>query len=209
MKGKLSTSIIKSVFLSGLPSQNPLSEEVLSLKGMSGKRFRCFINHLLRELKNNISYLEVGVYTGSTSIAALYNNNIKDYILIDNWSQFGKVKDEFLSNFTSILKQQPNIISQDCFSVSLLQKNINVYFYDGDHSELSHYNALRHFYANLAQTFIFIVDDWSYNDVQNGTMRAISDLKLKVDYFWEHKYNSLCENKEEWWNGVGVFVMSK
>jgi hypothetical protein len=72
--------------------------------------------------------------------------------------------------------------------------------YDGNHTNENHYNALLHYYNCLDDIFIFIVDDWNWKDVRDGTINSIQKLNLKVLYEKEIRF---------WWNGIYVAILQK
>jgi hypothetical protein len=213
-KNKLKDILVKSYLESNFKGMPYLPDIVKKVEGKSGQKFRCFLNNILNKAGSEAKYLEIGLYHGSTSIAALYNNiqTIKDYWLIDNWSQFDGVKETFITNFKTVFQSPPKIIDNDCFKIDPIQHGIadvNIYFYDGDHSPTSHFQALQHYYTSFAKSFIYIVDDWSRSDIEYYTLYSIEQQKFTIEYFNEVKYPTLCENKDDWWNGVGMFVLSK
>ncbi len=75
-----------------------------------------------------------------------------------------------------------SIIRNDSFNLKPEQlealKNINTYFYDGGHYEWQHEKALTYYYKNLANVFIFIVDDWAHEPAVKGTRKALKDLNF-------------------------------
>jgi hypothetical protein len=87
--------------------------------------------------------------------------------------------------------------------------------YDGNHSEENHYNALLHFYSCLDDIFIFIVDDWNWKIVRDGTINSIQKLNLKVMYEKEIRlttddsHTPHSEAKDTWWNGIYVDILQK
>lgn len=190
-----------------IPTQ--VDEKILSIKGFSGKEYKQFSNRLL-SLPIVKNYLEIGVWYGSTAIAGLKGNTNKlNYWVVDNFSQFGSPKQDFLNNWNDNIGGDPNLIDEDCFKINLQQKgikDIDVYFYDGDHEEKDHYLALQYYYESMADSFIYLVDDWCWPKVQTGTFRAIQELNLKVEM---HVGFYGYENSNGWWNGCGVFVFKK
>jgi len=87
--------------------------------------------------------------------------------------------------------------------------------YDGNHTDESHYRALSHYYDCLDDVFIYIVDDWNWLEVRNGTNNAIQNLNLRVLYEKEirltgdntHTPHPLARNT--WWNGIYVAILQK
>jgi len=138
-------------------------------------------------------------------------------VCIDNWSEFGGPKGEFLVNFEKFKgENDATFIENDCYKVdvSLLPK-FNIYMYDGNHTDESHYKALLHYYNCLDDVFIFIVDDWNWEDVRNGTLASIQTLNLKVLYEKEirltldNSHTPQPEAKDTWWNGMYVAILQK
>jgi uncharacterized protein YdcH (DUF465 family) len=88
--------------------------------------------------------------------------------------------------------------------------------YDGAHSNESHYNALTHYYNCLDDLFIFIVDDWNWKPVRDGTIDSIKKLKLNVLY--EKAIRTTDDDshpewgspeQKEWHNGIYVAIFQK
>ena len=138
-------------------------------------------------------------------------------VCIDNWSEFGGPKSEFLNNFYKFKgDNNATFIEDDCFKVDVLTlPKFNIYMYDGNHTNDSHYKALLHYYNCLDDLFIFIVDDWNWIDVRDGTMNSIRKLKLKILYEKEIRLtfdNSHTQQplaSETWHNGIYVAILKK
>lgn len=175
-------------------------EMVGSLKGMSSP----YIWHFLSNIVDGY-YLEVGTWKGSTLKAALYGKPIlKNVVAIDNFSEFGKVAEQFKEQTSGL---EFTFIEDNCFNVRLPHK-FRTYFYDGNHSEGSQYKALTHFIHNMEPEFTYIVDDYNEQSVQKGTERAIHDLKLTI--LEKHiKLTPGNGHKQTWWNGFAVYRLRK
>jgi hypothetical protein len=191
-----------------------LSQEILFIEGKSGNKTR----HLYNNICNipGAKYLEIGTWKGSSVCSAMCGNKAK-VVCIDNWSEFGGPKREFITNFNTYKgENEARFIEQDCFKVdiSLLPK-FNIYMYDGNHTKDSHYRALVHYYDCLDNTFVFIVDDWNWQDVRNGTYESIKLLNLSVLYEREirlttdNSHTSPQLAKETWHNGIYVAILKK
>jgi hypothetical protein len=202
---------------SKIDPNTPIGKEILNYQGMSGTKTRHLYNNLL-EIEN-AKYLEIGTWYGSSSISAVYKNKV-DALFIDNWSQFDGDRTIFQNAIEKYLTKdsQCQLLESDCWKVNLnkIPKNFNIYLYDGGHTEEDHYQALNYYYDNLDDVFIFLVDDWCWLDVRQGTWRAIREKKLKVRFIQEtflsqeELYNFPShQGKETWWNGIGIFVLEK
>lgn len=185
-----------------------INDFVKNIEGMTGIKTRHLYNNIVG--MPDARYLEIGTWKGSSVCAAMMNNQA-EVLCVDNWSQFAGPKDEFLFNFNQCKgKNNATFMETDCFQIDI--NNIgkyNIYLYDGDHNYEVHYKALSYFLNCLDDMFIFIIDDWNWGDVRNGTLNAINDLNLKT--LWSKEINTPIHEaaQHDWWNGVAVFLLEK
>lgn len=196
------------------------NDGILNYKGMTGIYTRHFYNNLCsdeRIFDDDIRYLEIGTWNGSSSISTMYKNKVKG-TFIDNWSEFGGDSANFTSNLEKYTgTKNYKFIENDCWTLDTKKiGKYNVYLYDGGHTEDDHYKSLVYYYDNLEDTFIFMVDDWDWKDVRDGTFRAIKDLGLDIKFKHEiilddSELLNMPEHtgKNTWWNGIGIFILSK
>lgn len=206
--------IVKSAFQNAENNTSKITTDIISMDGMSGTKTRHFYNNLLSSPDSR--YLEIGTWKGSSVCSAMCGNKAK-VVCIDNWSGFGGPKNEFLANF-SRFKGENNaaFIENDCYSIDISKlPKFNIYMYDGDHTYDSHYRALLHYYGCLDDVFIFIVDDWNWSDVREGTRKSIEKLNLTVLYekeirlTWDNSVTPQPQLSQGWWNGIYVAVLKK
>jgi len=219
---KLVYHIVKSI-LSALENKSNIDpntkegKEILEFEGYTGTKTRHFYNNICSELEN-INYLEIGTWKGSSSISAVYKNKING-LFIDNWCQFGGNVEDFVNVISKYCGDSDcAFIEDNCWDIDLetLDKKFNVYLFDGDHAELDHYKALEYYLPVLDDEFIFLVDDWNWPNVRDGTMRAINELDLIVEFRHEEfvsgdelKGMPNHKGKQTWWNGIGIFLLKK
>ncbi len=211
------TIAVEQAFDEALASDHNLPDDLIRLPGMTGRKYRYFINNLVR-LVDNPRYLEVGSYTGSSVCAAIASNRATA-IAIDNWSQFDGPKDEFLANIERFGSDAVDltILEQDFRTVGWanLPKS-NIYLFDGPHAAADQYDGLALALPALDDTFVFIVDDYNWTEVRDGTARAIADLGLVIDCGIEiltttddtHPTMLIRENSD-WHNGYFIAVLRK
>jgi hypothetical protein len=198
---------LDSCFLNAENEVSKITTGIIRMEGMSGVKTRHFYNNLLN--KDDARYLEIGTWKGSSVCSAMCGNKAK-VVCIDNWSEFGGPKNEFLTNFNAYKgENDARFIEQDCYKVdvSTLPK-FNMYMYDGDHTKDSHYKALVHYYECLDDIFIFIVDDWNWEDVRTGTQESLKQLQLSVLYEKEI-FTPRVGMPDTWWNGIYVAILQK
>ena len=184
--------------------ESKITKEIIEMEGMSGIKTRHFYNNLLN--RDDARYLEIGTWKGSSVCSAMCGNKAK-VVCIDNWSQFGGPKTEFIQNFKKYKGYQVDVESLPSF---------NIYMYDGEHSKENHSRALTHFYDCLDDTFVFIVDDWNWRHVREGTLESFQHLKLKTLYSKEIRttYNDRdvifgSPEQKAWHNGIYVAILQK
>ena len=206
-------NLIEHVKKSVENSRNHISDiddRVLAIEGMSNRKVRHLFNNITKI--DNCNYLEIGCWKGSTCISALYKNKINKHWIIDNFSLFGGPREEFLTNFRTILGYEPNLIDKHYRSFDPVKdygiENVNVYFYDGEHDDSNQSYALGHYMNSFSNEFIYICDDWFWWQVEKMTREAIRTLNLTILYE-EVLPQRTKEDEDLWWNGLFVGILKK
>lgn len=206
---------LENCFEKAARKESKLIPEVHDIPGMTGEMTRHFYNNLLS--MDDVTYLEIGAWAGSSSCAAMYGNKAK-VTIIENFSGFGGPKESFLNNYEKYKGENDSVfIEADCFKVdvSIFRDKFNIYLWDADHSEQSHFMALDYFLPAMDDIFIYVADDWNYEEVRKGTQRAIEKNGLSV--LWNKEIRLTDNNqhtpadlaKESWHNGINVFLLKK
>lgn len=213
-------ALIKSAFNKALREDTELPGWILSLHGMSGKRYRIFINNLVKSL-NDARYLEVGSWSGSTACSAIFGN--KAYCAcIDNWSEFGGPRDEFQKNVKNAISAD-GINDLHCYEQDFRTVDyegigkFNIYLFDGPHSTQDQYDGLVYALPALENVFIFIVDDWNDPRPRDGTRQALEELGIEVVYSMQIRtsngidrvYPEVVLQHSHWHNGYFISVCKK
>lgn len=191
---------------------------IYSIRGMSGKKYRYFMNNFIRSLPE-AHYLEVGSWAGSTLCSVVHRNRVRA-VAIDNWSLFGGPKDEFMKNLLRYRspKADVTIIEADFRKVDYTKMGhpFNVYLFDGPHEKQDQYDGLAMALPCLDKRFVFIVDDWNWIPVQDGTFEAIEACGLRIIYSATIKTSSDGRQPEHnigprsnWHNGYFISVLEK
>jgi hypothetical protein len=157
---------------------------IYSIKGMSGKKYRYFINQLVRN-NANPRYLEVGSWAGSTLCSAIHGNKVKA-VAIDNWSEFGGPKETFMQNVQYFSSPDAKVFFYEsdfrAVDYGKIGETFNIYLFDGPHEAKDQYDGLDLALTCLEDQFVFIVDDWNWDRVREGTFAAIEKCGLNVLY---------------------------
>ena len=155
-------------------------------------------------------YLEIGTWKGSSVRSAMAGNKAT-VVCIDDWSEFGDAKDEFLNNFEKHKGyNKAKFIEADCFSVDVTTLGkFNIYLYDGRHYSSDQQMALTHYVDCMDDIFIYVVDDWNWDEVRSSTLEAMTKLNLEIIWSKEVITGVDDHDVENWWNGIGIFVLGK
>lgn len=188
----------------------------LKIRGMSGWRYRLLMNRLVHLLEPT-SYLEVGSWKGSTLCSAIYNNKVQA-VAIDNWSEFGGPKDEFLRNVSIYKNDDCNLdfIESDFRKVNYSSLgSFEIYLFDGPHAEVDQHDGIILALPSLADEFVLIIDDWNLPQVSLGTRRALKEANLAILHSIEIRTTvdgsvpKIHSEISEWHNGYFIAVLSK
>ena len=172
---------VEKAFERALNGQSKIPADLLALQGMSGQKYRKFINNLV-ELTPDASYLEVGSWAGSTLCSEIYNNKVRS-MAIDNWSEFGGPRDQFFANVgkfagpsaaVSFLNSDFRAVRFDAIGT------FNIYLFDGPHSKKDQYDGMALAKPALDDVSVVIVDDWNWLEVRNGTFDALRDAQYQI-----------------------------
>lgn len=184
-----------------------LPQSLLELEGMSSPRVRILLNELCAS--EDCHYLEIGAYKGATALAASYGNP-GSFTAIEDFSEFDRPRNTLLANLDRWWRHcNLRLIESDCWMVQPERvKPVNVFFYDGSHSENEQQQAFTHFDSAFADEFIAVVDDWNASHVRRGTRRAFADLRYTIAE--EHTLHSRFNGDADgWWNGVHIARIGK
>lgn len=211
----LGASLLTSLHLAN-SGRSPLPSWIMNLSGMSGRRYRRLVNNLVRLVPDPV-YLEVGSWKGSTACAAVWSNHC-EIICIDNWSEFGGPRDEFLENIErASASNSLQVIEDDFRAVNFgkLQPKANIYLFDGPHGERDQFEGIAMALPGLRQEFVLIVDDFNWAQVREGTFRALLEKDLTVLCSVTIRTNAagldpkILFEKSDWHNGYFLAVVTK
>ena len=208
--------LVKHSFDQALNNESYLPPEIRDIDGMSGQKYRTFINNLVRSCLSP-RYLEVGSWTGSTATAAL-SGNCASALCIDNWSEYGGPKDRFFQNMKNVLSKKIQFKFMECDFRSVDYGSIgkfNIYLFDGPHEEVDQYDGIVMVQPALTDTFFLIVDDWNWRAVRVGTLRALAATGCHLEYCIEvrttldgsHAFH--WGKRSDWHNGYFIAVVRK
>jgi hypothetical protein len=188
-----------------------------NLQGMSGMKTRHFYNNLcsLRiDPNRKTEYIEAGTYMGSSLVSAMYMNGATTSgTVIETWKYFGG-REAFYANLQKydIGIDSLTILEGDFFTADLssLNKTYDIYMYDADHSYDSQYQAITYVWPYLADLgAVIVVDDWNRIRVRQGTLDGLEAVGAHIVDRFEIMHDAVDELPDEFWNGIGIFIVTK
>ena len=190
----------------------PTWQDVIDLEGFSSEKVRALLNAVVLPIPNP-RILEVGSYQGSTAVAMCFENDVDCIHMVDNHSEFGDTRQQLMAN-AKRFSLPANIHDLDYFSQLPAGvfggTKFDVYLYDGPHDEEKHASELAVAYPHLADLFLYIVDDYSWDHVRRGCDAGLAAMSDRVTVIKRRAYESRVTNdREGYWNGLLVAVCKK
>ena len=103
---------VETAFQNAENKISKITDEIINMEGMTGTKTRHFYNNLLN--MDDARYLEIGTWKGSSVCSAMCGNRAT-VTCIDNWSEFGGPKSDFLINFEKYKgENNANFIEDNC-----------------------------------------------------------------------------------------------
>ncbi len=207
---------VDKAFYQALDGSGNIDPAVLAIDGMSGRKYRLLINNLIAAVPD-ARYLEIGTWAGSTLCSAINKNQVRA-VAIDNWSEFGGPKAQFLGNLERFKTPGADVtfIENDFRQVDYTSLGrFNVYMFDGPHTAADQYDGISLPLPALENEFILVVDDWNHAPAREGTLKALTALNLTVLHgiairtTLDGSHPNLARQASDWHNGYFIAVISK
>lgn len=148
-------------------------------------------------------YLNIGVWRGFSLFVGMLAKPSGEIIGVDNFSQFGGPRAEFMEGFFKYRGPRHRFYDLDYVKYFRKQHHepIGVYFFDGPHRELDQYRSLELAHPFIAPGGLVFVDDSNMLQVKAPTMAFVAqhpEYRVLADY---HTDNN---GHPTWWNGLIV-----
>lgn len=176
--------------------------ELIKIPKMSTLANGAIINRIVKQLPKDQAFVNVGVWNGFTFLAGMLNNPEKICIGIDNFSEFGGPRDQFLARFNNMKSDNHFFYDMDYekYFSEIHNKKIGFYIYDGSHTYENQLKGLQITEPYLAEDAIIMVDDT--NEVE--PRQATNDFMNTSKYRWETILDrrTCCNSHPTFWNGI-------
>ncbi|WP_276354231.1 class I SAM-dependent methyltransferase [Cohnella caldifontis] len=156
------------------------------------------INRAVSQMPKEQAYVNVGVWHGFSFLAGMIHNPDKKCIGIDNFTQFGSPRDEFLARFNKYKSDNHYFYDMDYVDFfRSFQDRIGFYFYDGEHSYENQLKGLQLAEPFFAKDCIVMVDDTNWEAPRRATLDFVSASPYQYSVL-------LSESHPTFWNGVMI-----
>ena len=194
-------------FQTGLDSITKADKEV---GGFSGPYVMKILNLAISNMEDGECYLEIGTHQGKTLIGGMIGNENKVAVAVDNFSQFNDDTEAKLhANIEKFgLGAQIHFFKKDSDmffeAMPVKDKEVGVYFYDGDHDTEAGLKGLCDVVPYLANEAVIILDDFSSHGAWRSIYRFLGRYPRETALLFAMRTNNFPFPHEMWWNGIIV-----
>lgn len=179
--------------------------KICQIPKMSTFAIAALINQGIAQMPESQAFVNVGVWNGFTFLAGMANHRDKKCIGVDNFSQFGGPKDDFLKRFYELKSDRHFFYDLDYeeYFAKIHQEPIGFYIYDGEHSYENQLKGLKIAEPFFAKNCLVLVDDTRKNDPKQATLDFIRQSP--------HQYQTILDcatfhnGHPTFWNGIMLF----
>jgi hypothetical protein len=162
------------------------------------------INRGVAQLQPGSAFVNVGVWNGFSFLSGLVRNPGKTCIGIDNFSQFGGPRDDFMPRFEPFESAEHRFYDMDYqeYFAEVHREPIGLYLYDGAHSYDNQLKGLEIAEPFFADDCIVVIDDTNWIEPRRATADFVDRSK--------HSYEVLLDRTTSTnahptlWNGLIV-----
>ena len=172
---------------------------------MSTFAIGAIINRITSQIPDDESFVNVGVWHGFTFLSGIIHNS-KKCIGIDNFSQFGGPREEFLKEFVKYRTGNHTFVEMDYeeyFAKTHQETPIGFYIYDGHHSYENQLKGLQIAEPFFSKDCIILIDDTNLPEVEKANLDFITQSSNSYRILLDTK--TYCNAHPTYWNGIMIF----
>lgn len=175
------------------------------IRKMSTFAIAAMINRGVSCMSNDTCFVNVGVWNGFTFFSGTVGNPEKQCMGIDNFSQFGAPRNQFLKKFEEYKNPNHYFFDMDCIDYfsKIHTSPIGFYVYDGEHSYDNQLKGLQIAEPFFSEDCIILVDDTNWREPREATLDFINRSSKKYKMLLDE--TTLHNGHPTLWNGVMIF----
>lgn len=177
---------------------------LLGIQRMSTFAIAAIINEAVSRMRDEESFVNVGVWHGFTLLAGMSQNPQKTCVGIDNFSKFGGPKDEFLERFQQRKSANHFFYEMDyrAYFAEIHEGAIGCYLYDGDHSYENQLEGLRLAEPTFSKDCVIVIDDINRSAPRQATLDFIKSSDCSYEILLDQQ--TCIPDHPTFWNGIMV-----
>lgn len=177
---------------------------LLDMPRMSTFAVAAIINRAVARLPAGQSFVNVGVWHGFSLLAGMAGHPDKRCVGIDNFSEFGGPKQEFLARWNAARGPGHEFHEMDYrdYFATVHQGPIGLYIYDGDHAYQHQLMGLEVAEPHLAPGCIILVDDTNDDQPARATRDFMAARPGRYRLLFDRR--TACNEHPTLWNGLMV-----
>ena len=172
---------------------------------MSTYAIGAMINFGVSCMPHGTSFVNVGVWHGFSFLSGMIGNYDKKCIGIDNFSEFGGPRDQFMKRFEIYKGTNHFFFEKDYLQYfSEIHDNpIGFYLYDGDHKYENQLCGLRIAEPFFSKNCIIMIDDTNWEEPRQATLDFIKTSQKNYQILQDSRTS--CKTHPTLWNGIIIF----
>jgi hypothetical protein len=178
--------------------------DLLMVPRMSTFAYGALLNRCVAAMAPGHSYVNVGVWHGFTFLAGCAGNDDVTCVGVDDFSEFGGPRTQFLKQFEKRRAPSHHFVEGDYrdYFAERHEGPIGVYLYDGGHAYADQLRGLQVAEPFLADDCVIVVDDTNLPEPRQATI----DFMATSDRSWELVFDVRTRHTMHptFWNGVMV-----
>lgn len=182
-----------------------LQKLVRTVPKMSTYANAALIDKAVAAMPPGTAFVNVGVWHGFSYLAGIAANPDRPCVAIDNFSQFGGPKAEFLARFDGLKSPLHTFHEMDYedYFATTHRGPIGFYIYDGEHSYRNQLRGLEAAEPFFADGCVVLVDDTNDPEPRQATLDFIARTPGRYKMLFDQ--TTAVNGHPTFWNGVMIF----
>lgn len=178
--------------------------DLLKIPRMSTFAIGAMINKGVASMSDNCCFVNVGIWHGFSFLAGITNNPKKRCIGVDNFSEFGDPREQFIERFNIHKSSMHHFYDVDYkeYFLNIHTGKIGFYIYDAEHSYKNQLEGLRIAEQFFSEDCVILVDDTNLVEARQATMDFIAKSSSRYQILLDK--TTLFNEHPTLWNGIMI-----
>jgi Methyltransferase domain len=181
-----------------------LLRRICGIPRMSTYAIAAIIDKAVAAMPEGAAFVNVGAWHGFTFLSGIANNPDRRCVCIDNFSQFGGPREQFLARFQTFKSENHTFHEMDYeqYFATIHNGPIGCYIYDGEHSYRNQLRGLEVAEPFFTPGCVVLVDDTNDEEPRQATYDFVARRSGQYELLLDKR---TCSNQHPtFWNGIIV-----